>query len=156
MNAIYFDMDGTIADLYGVTDWLPKLQASDISPYVEAAPLVDMVELNAMMEKFAAIGFVVGVISWSAMNGSKEYNKQTRAAKKAWIDRHFPSVSEFHVVKYGTSKHTVAKVRGSVLIDDNAEVRTAWEHYTEENTTIDATNSEEMMEKLQKLLDKVA
>ena len=28
---IWFDMDGTIADLYGVEDWLPKLRAYDPS-----------------------------------------------------------------------------------------------------------------------------
>ena len=26
---IWFDMDGTIADLYAVEDWLPKLRAHD-------------------------------------------------------------------------------------------------------------------------------
>lgn len=155
-KAIYFDMDGTVADLYNVTDWLNKLQNSDVSPYVEAAPLVDMNELNNILQKFVALGFVIGVISWSAMNGSKEYNKATRKAKKAWIKENMPTVSEFHVVKYGTNKHTVAKIRGSILVDDNAQVRKAWERYTEENYTIDATDSVEMLKSLEKLLDKAA
>ncbi len=155
-KAIYFDMDGTVADLYNVSNWLEKLRNSDVSPYVEAAPLVDMEKLNNILQQFVAIGFVVGVISWSAMNGSKEYNKETRKAKKAWIKANMPSVSEFHVVKYGTSKHTVAKVRGSILVDDNAKVRKAWERYTEENYTIDASNSQKLLENLQKVLDMAA
>ena len=155
-KAIYFDMDGTVADLYNVSNWLEKLRNSDVSPYVEAAPLIDMEKLNNILQQFVAIGFVVGVISWSAMNGSKEYNKETRKAKKAWIKANMPSVSEFHVVKYGTSKHTVAKVRGSILVDDNAKVRKAWERYTEENYTIDASNSQKLLENLQKVLDMAA
>lgn len=155
-KAIYFDMDGTVADLYNVSNWLEKLRNSDVSPYVEAAPLVDMNELDNILQKFVAIGFVIGVISWSAMNGSKEYNKETRKAKKAWIKANMPSVSEFHVVKYGTSKHTVAKVRGSILVDDNAKVRKAWERYTEENYTIDASDSQKLLENLQKVLDMAA
>ena len=39
---ICFDMDGTIADLYNVPNWLPKLRAEDASPYEDAAPIYDM------------------------------------------------------------------------------------------------------------------
>lgn len=151
-KAIYFDMDGTIADLYNVPDWENKLNACDVSPYVDAMPLVNMDELNSILDKFIAIGYVVGVISWSAMHGTKEYNKETRKAKRAWIKNNLPCVSEFHVVKYGTSKHTTAKIRGSILVDDNAQVRKAWEKYTEENFTIDASDSENLLKNLEKVL----
>lgn len=153
-KAIYFDMDGTVADLYNVDNWENKLNACDVSPYVEAMPLVNMDELNTILQKFVSIGFVIGVISWSAMNGSKEYNKETRKAKKAWINANMPTVTEFHVVKYGTNKHTVAKIKGSVLVDDNATVRKAWEKYTEENFTIDASDNKNLLKNLEKLLDK--
>ena len=46
---IYFDMDGTIADLYGVENWLPKLRAEDASPYAEATPLTDMENLQLLL-----------------------------------------------------------------------------------------------------------
>ena len=39
---ICFDMDGTIADLYGVDGWLNYLIAEDIRPYKEAKPIVNM------------------------------------------------------------------------------------------------------------------
>lgn len=135
-KAIYFDMDGTIADLYGVDGWLEMLHAEDVTPYAEAAPLVDMVELNAICETLTANGIVIGVISWTAMGGSKEYNAAVRKAKRAWISEHLPCVSEFHVVKYGTPKHHVRKIKESILIDDNAEVRAAWI-----GETIDATTN---------------
>ena len=36
IKEIVFDMDGTIADLYGVENWLPKLRAYDPTPYQTA------------------------------------------------------------------------------------------------------------------------
>ena len=39
---VYFDMDGTIADLYGAKDWLPRLRAYDAKIYAEARPLCNM------------------------------------------------------------------------------------------------------------------
>jgi hypothetical protein len=55
------------------------------------------------------------------------------------------------VVKYGTAKHTVAKIKDSILIDHNADVRNTWKN----GATIDASNSEEMMKNLRELLDTV-
>ena len=155
-KAIYFDMDGTITDLYHVPDWENKLNNCDVSPYVDAMPLVDMDKLNSILDKFIAIGYIVGVISWCAMHGTKEYNRETRKAKKAWIKNNLPCVSEFHVVKYGTNKHTIANIRGSILVDDNAQVRRAWEQYSEENFTIDASDSKNLLKNLEKVLAMVA
>lgn len=146
MKAIYFDMDGTIADLYNVDGWLEKLREEDVSPYQVAAPMCDMAQLNALMGEFVKIGFTIGVISWAAMESSKEYSRATRAAKKAWINENLPCVSEFHVVKYGTPKHQVRKIENSILVDDNAEVRAAWD-----GMTIDANQN--ILVELQKLLD---
>ena len=39
---INFDMDGTIADLYGVDGWLNDLINGDTRPYDIAKPLVNM------------------------------------------------------------------------------------------------------------------
>lgn len=135
MQAIYFDMDGTIADLYGYENWLSMLQAEDTTPYEDCSCLVDFVELRDVLNKFIAAGVTIGVISWSAMGGSKEYNRRTRKAKKDWCDVYFPNIfSEFHVIKYDTPKHHVRKIKDSILVDDNAEVRRAWK-----GETIDAT-----------------
>ncbi len=46
---ICFDMDGTIADLYNVPNWLERLQAEDATPYLEAKPLWDMECLNNIL-----------------------------------------------------------------------------------------------------------
>lgn len=145
MQAIYFDMDGTIADLYGVKNWLPNLARGNVYPYLVAEPLVDMEELNEILLQFQEKGVVIGVISWSANYGEPEYNRQVRQVKKMWIDKYLPCVEEFHVVKYGTPKHRVRKIKDSILVDDNAAVRDAWE-----GETIDAT--QDIIELLKELL----
>ena len=135
MKAIYFDMDGTIADLYGYNNWLEMLRAEDTTPYEECGVLVNIEELRKVLDDFIATGVTIGVISWSAMGGSKEYNRRTRKAKIEWCEKYFPNVfTEYHVVKYGTPKHHVRKIKDSILVDDNADVRQTWK-----GDTIDAT-----------------
>lgn len=149
MKAIYFDMDGTIADLYGYEGWLEMLQAENTEPYEKCGVLVDAEELREVLNQFMMLGVKIGVISWSAMNGSKDYNKRTRKAKKNWCDEFFADIfTEFHVVKYGTPKHRVAKEKDSILVDDNAEVRQAWK-----GKTIDA--NENIISLLKELLEKL-
>jgi phosphoglycolate phosphatase-like HAD superfamily hydrolase len=48
-KTIVFDMDGTIANFYGVANWLEYLQNEDTTPYEVAAPLYDMEYLNALL-----------------------------------------------------------------------------------------------------------
>ena len=48
---IWFDMDGTIADLYAVENWLPMLRAYDPAPYTLAKPLVHMATLARLLHK---------------------------------------------------------------------------------------------------------
>lgn len=146
MKAIYFDMDGTIYDLYGVEGWEPMLRNEDVTAYACGEPLYNMVELETVLAEFVALGITIGVITWSAMDGSKEYNKATRRVKREWIKENMPCVSEFHCVKYGTPKHQVANIKDSVLVDDNANVRAAWKN----GDTVDATKN--IIQELKKLL----
>ena len=45
-RSINFDMDGTIADLYGVKDWLALLRSENPTPSRTAAAIRDMAALN--------------------------------------------------------------------------------------------------------------
>ena len=136
MRAIYFDMDGTIADLFGYENWLDHLHNSRTLPYADCAPLVDPNRLRKVLDKFKANGYTIGVISWGAMGGSVEYTRAVKRAKIEWLNKWFgDTFTEIHVVKYGTPKHSVAKIKNSVLVDDNADVRAAWKN----GATIDAT-----------------
>jgi len=148
MRAIYFDMDGTIANLYGVADWLDALRGESVMPYVAAEPLMNPASLINILMQLKAKGYTIGIISWSAMDGSKKYNKRVRAAKLAWIKNYFGNIfDEFHVVKYGTPKHQVANIKDSIIVDDDSGVRGMWKN----GGAIDATNTTAMMESLEKL-----
>lgn len=146
-KAIYFDMDGTIYDLYNVPNWEPRLRSEDATAYSEGAALVDMKELNNLLLQFVALGVTIGVISWCAMNASKKYDQEVRNVKRLWIKQHLPCATEIHVVKYGTSKQRVANHKDAILVDDNQEVRNKWK-----GQTIDASKSKELLDKLRELL----
>ena len=148
MAAVYFDMDGTIANFYGVNGWLDALHVESVMPYVAAEPLVNPNDFVTLIEQLKNKGYTVGIISWSAMNGSKEYNKRVRAAKLAWVKNYFGNIfDEFHVVKYGTPKHTVASIKNSIIVDDDSRVRGMWKN----GEAIDASDTCAMMESLEKL-----
>lgn len=129
-KTIFFDLDGTIADLYGVSDWLTKLRAEDDSPYREAKPIFPPYDVYLLLESLKSFGMKTGVISWGSKHASKEYNRSIRRAKIDWLKEMGlrDSFDEIHVVKYGTPKHQVIKKeRRGVLIDDDENVRKAWE-----------------------------
>ena len=122
----YFDMDGTIADLYGVEGWLDDLRAENTRPYAEARPLVDCERLIAAIKRLRTLGAKFGIISWTSRNGSPEYNRAVRKVKIAWIEAYFPNCfTEIHIINHGTPKHRVAKDFG-FLFDDEKKNRDDW------------------------------
>ena len=124
---IWFDMDGTIADLYGVENWLPMLRASDPAPYMLAKPLVRLSALARVLNRLQAEGYEIGVISWLSKTGTPRYNAEVTAAKYAWLAKHLPSVDfdEIHIVPYGTPKQLFAK-HNDILFDDEERNRNDW------------------------------
>ena len=70
---INFDLDGTIADLYGVDDWLNDLINGDTRPYDIAKPLVNMSALARVLNGLQKKGYIINIISWTSKNGTAEY-----------------------------------------------------------------------------------
>lgn len=128
MKMLVFDMDGTIADLYGVDGWLEDLRAENTRPYEVAEPLYDMVELVELLNELRARGWRVAVTTWLAKNATKEYDKAVTKVKKMWLDKDNFPYDEIHCVKYGTTKANCTRKRGGfqILIDDNEKVRKGW------------------------------
>lgn len=120
---IYFDLDGTIADLYGFNGWLECLQNEQVEPYTEAGLLVDSEQFRNFLAAGKATGILFGIISWSAKNASKDYQKAIRRAKVAWLKKNdlLKYFDELHVIKYGTPKNRAVKNRTGVLIDDELQ-----------------------------------
>lgn len=127
-KAIYFDMDGTIANLYGVEDWLPKLRAYDPSPYTEALPLIRLSVLARMLNRLQRNGYTLGIISWVSKDPDPTYGEAVTAAKLEWLAKHLPSVewNEIHIVAYGTPKQTLANFPDGILFDDEERNREDW------------------------------
>lgn len=128
MKAIYFDMDGTIADLYGVENWLENILQRNIRPYKEAKTLVRMASLARLLNKLQRQGYIIGIVSWLAKNSTQEYNERIVQAKVNWLHKHLPSVqwNEVHIVEYGTPKEEVVKYNKGILFDDEEQNRNNW------------------------------
>ena len=128
MATIFFDMDGTIADLYGVKNWLDFLIASDSLPYEIAKPLIRLSALARILHRLQDEGYRVGIISWLSKNSTPEYDEKVTEAKKNWLKTHLPSVEfdEINIVPYGTAKEKFAKTEKDILFDDEEKNRQNW------------------------------
>ena len=124
-KAIYFDMDGTIANLYGVDGWLDCIINEYTKPYREAKALVNMRQLGRELNRLRQNGYTIGIISWLAKGATDEYNKRVTQAKRNWLARHLSAVrfDEVHIVEYGTPKYTLGN---GILFDDEEPNRASW------------------------------
>lgn len=127
MKMIYFDMDGTIADLYSVENWSSRLRDEEATPYLEAKPMCDMTILSELLIKAKAQGYGIGIITWLSKGATKEYKKAVRQAKKQWLNNYLGvELDEAHFIQYGTRKDYVAKDKKGILFDDDERVRILW------------------------------
>ena len=124
-KAIYFDMDGTIANLYGVDGWLDCIINEYTKPYREAKALVNMRQLGRELNRLKQNGYTIGIISWLAKGATDEYNRRVAQAKRNWLAKHLSAVQfdEVHIVEYGTPKQTLGN---GILFDDEEPNRANW------------------------------
>lgn len=128
-KAIYFDMDGTIANLYGVENWLDNLTNEYTRPYREAKAMVNMRALGRELNRLQAKGYIIGVVTWLSKNSTDKYGERVAKAKREWLAKHIGAVKwdEVHIVKYGTPKYKVVNVPNGILFDDEERNRKEWE-----------------------------
>lgn len=124
---IWFDMDGTIADLYGVDGWLEMLIAKDETPYAVAKPLVNLSALARLIHKAQRKGFEVCIVSALAKNSTADYDEKVKTAKMGWLRKHLASVhfDEIRFVPYTFVKNDVNS-GNDILFDDEDRHLTAW------------------------------
>ena len=125
---ICFDMDGTIADLYGVENWLESLINESAKPYEEAKVMINMNSLARLLNNLQKRGYEIGIISWLSKNSTESYDEKVTEAKKNWLKKHLASVRfDFvEIVKYGTNKNIVNTSNEDILFDDEIGNREAW------------------------------
>ncbi len=126
IKAINFDMDGTLANFYGVEGWLDDLISSNPRPYAIAKPLFNFSAFAKQIHRLQAEGYEVNIISWLSKSGTEEFNETVTAVKKAWLAKHLPSVHFDHItiVEYGTPKSTCGS---GILFDDEERNRNEWD-----------------------------
>lgn len=122
---INFDMDGTIADLYGVDGWLDDLINGNTRPYDIAKPLLNMSALARVLNKLQRLGYKINIISWTSKSGTAEYNERVKVSKLKWLAKHLKSVKfdNVYIVPYGTPKHEIST---GILFDDEQPNRIKW------------------------------
>ena len=124
---IWFDMDGTIADLYGVENWLEMLIAHDETPYAIAKPIVNLSVLARLMNKVQRKGFEICIVSALAKDSTAEYDERVRNEKIKWLANHLKSVhfDEIRFVPYWYTKNDV-NTGTDVLFDDEERHLEKW------------------------------
>ena len=143
MNKILvFDMDGTIADLYGVENWLDDLIAKRVRPYAEAKPIYDMDTLVSLLDILKSLGWRVAITSWLAKNSNADYDKKVADVKKAWLDRFDFPYDILNIVPYGTDKSSVTAIYGGyqILLDDEEKNLNDWKNGLTFNAKNDIIN----------------
>lgn len=150
MKKIYFDMDGTVYNLYGIENWLQMLRNEEKGAFTIGAPLVNMGKLEKVCVNLIKRGYQIGIITWLPIEASVEYMAVCTEEKRKWVEKYMPYVSEFYAQEYGTPKQYAPAKRAAEmwLIDDNKEVREMW--VTEkQRKAIDANN--DILEALEEL-----
>ena len=128
---VVFDMDGTIADLYAVPNWLQMLRAEDPTPYAVAEPMWEMEKLADVLNALRVNGIEIRVVTWLSKDSTEEYKNLVRQAKLEWLEEMGFPFDNFHGVQYGATKANsvrryLEEEETAILIDDNAKVRNGW------------------------------
>ena len=125
---INFDMDGTIANLYGVENWLPMLENHIETPYAVAPPLVRLCTLARVLNRLQREGYKLAVISWLAKGSNADYDERVTNAKLEWLAKHLPSVhwDRITIIEHGTPKENFCETPFDILFDDEEKNRENW------------------------------
>ena len=139
-KTVWFDMDGTLYDLYNIPGWLELLQMEEPGIFQHGQPMYNPFFIQQAILALIAHGWQVGVITWAPKGVAEEepFFIETKRAKQEWLRRHYPELLEnFYCLPYGESKSVCAcdhwKERSldpdmgvQILVDDNMLVRDEW------------------------------
>ena len=118
-TVVYLDMDGTIADLYGMKNWLEKLENEAKGLFLGCEPLVSEEELEYI---FPSEMYELRICSMTPKDASDEYCQVVIEEKNQWLDKYFPNITRRVYMKYGNNKN-LRNSRNHILVDDNETIR---------------------------------
>lgn len=145
---VWFDMDGTIADFYGVDGWLDDLENKRVRPYIKAKVMYPLVEFLEVLADLKVKGYKLGVVSWLSRSTDKVFAQQIDLAKRNWLRKYLimDLLDEVIIAPYGTDKSILCEKYGmGILVDDEEPNRTNWKN----GSTINA--NENILEILRKM-----
>lgn len=116
---VYLDMDGTIANLYTIDQWLEKLQNENPTVFLECAQLVTQEQL---LKVFPQEQFEIVILSMTPKNCTNEYHKQVIDQKNQWLNVNFPLLTKRIFLKYGHNKN-LKNSANAILVDDSKPIR---------------------------------
>lgn len=119
---VYLDMDGTIADLYAIENWLDRLIKQDHTVFLEAKPVITQEQL---LEEYPESEYEIVILSMTPKGASQEYCERVEASKDIWLDWHFPKLTERIYMEYGHNKNQHDSHK-AIIIDDSTMVRESW------------------------------
>lgn len=119
---VYLDMDGTIADLYGIENWLYRLRHEDATIFLECKP---MITENELLRRFPTEEYEIRIMSMTPKGASANYCLNVAKQKDAWLDKYFPSITKRIYRAYGHNKNLRNSIN-AILIDDSEPIRNSW------------------------------
>ena len=136
-KVLNFDMDGTIADLYKIENWLELLEKEQLD-FSLAKPIFDNDFINRVIE-LKKKGFYIQIITWLPHSTSIEYQSMVSRQKLEWIRKYFPIIDSYYILPYGKNKTGMCnKYDLNFLIDDNVEVVNSWnESFKDKNEIVE-------------------
>ena len=123
------DLDGTLFDLYGKSNWLDLLTTETAGAFEgNFLPEINVPKLYRLARLLHSLKVKIDVVTWLPMDCSKEYGAICTTEKEKWVRQNLPFVDKIYCVDYGTPKQKVGKrAQTMFLIDDNEKVCADWQ-----------------------------
>ena len=112
-------MDGTIANLYSITNWLERLREEDTNIFKECKPLITQ---NDLFNLFPSDTYEIVILSMTPYKCSKLYHNNVIQQKNEWLDKFFPNIVKRYYLPYGSNKN-YKNSKNCILVDDNETIR---------------------------------
>lgn len=125
---VYFDMDGTLADLYGVTNVFKRLDTLDANVYLEAKPINTYIN---MLKEFKHMGYKIIILSCLGMISDKQFDKDTIHNKGIWLDKYIGKEYIDERIYIPNTKHKESYINmygNGILVDDDERVLINWKY----------------------------
>ena len=126
---IFFDLDGTLYDLYNIDNWLNSLQYEDATVFERGNFIGDYEKFMGIIKELLLKGYTFGVISWLPMYATPEFENECAKVKEMWVKKYLPFVEEMTFQRYGTPKQNAVqkKAQTMYLLDDSKDVGRVWQ-----------------------------